>query len=299
MFAEEVAVDKLVAGGGGGGGAPAPAAALADAFDDHEGYYNFVVGEVMDGRYEVFAHNGKGVFSSVVRARDTARRDEAGKHPEVAIKLIRSNETMYKAAQTEVHVLRLLGASDPDSHKHCIKLQRTFEYRNHFCLVFEAMEMNLRDLTKKYGRNRGLDIKAVQLFACQLLIALRHLKKNAVLHADIKPDNILINHRHNKVKLCDFGSAMMHTGDNDVTPYLVSRFYRAPEVILGLKYDFGMDMWSIGCVVYELYTGRILFPGHSNNEMLKFMMETKASAHEKGEIMGRGGGAGLAVDDVH
>ena len=54
------------------------------------------VGEMMDSRYEVFASNGKGVFSTVVRARDTARRDEHGKHPEVAIKLIRSNETMFK-----------------------------------------------------------------------------------------------------------------------------------------------------------------------------------------------------------
>lgn len=68
--------------------------------------------------------------------------------------------------------------------------------------------MNLRDLTKKYGRNKGLNVEAVQLFACQLLIALRHLRKNKVLHADIKPDNILINHRHNKVGvgiacLCD------------------------------------------------------------------------------------------------
>ena len=61
-------------------------------------------------------------------------------------------------------------------------------------------EMNLRDLTKKYGRNKGIDIKAVQLFTSQLMIALRHCKKNRVLHADIKPDNILINHRHNKVR---------------------------------------------------------------------------------------------------
>lgn len=57
------------------------------------------VGEMMDGRYEVFASNGKGVFSVVVRARDMARKDEGGAHPEVAIKLIRANETMAKAAQ--------------------------------------------------------------------------------------------------------------------------------------------------------------------------------------------------------
>ena len=184
--------------------------------------------------------------------------------------------------------------------------------------------MNLRDLTKKYGRNKGIDIKAVQLFTSQLIVALRHLKKNRVLHADIKPDNILINHRHNKVgiesggrrgrgsqpmmnlllrirappyshpdfllphhrsqvKICDFGSAMMSGPgvENDLTPYLVSRFYRAPEVILGLKYEYGMDMWSIGCVVYELFTGRILFPGRDNNEMLKCMMEVKGPFTKK------------------
>lgn len=259
---------------------PAPAAALADAYDDPEGYYVFQVGEMMDGRYEVFASNGKGVFSTVLRARDVTSRDEAGRHPEVAIKLIRSNETMFKAAQIEIQVLKLLGASDPDNHKHCIRFLRHFEYRNHMCLVFEAMEMNLRDLTKKYGRNKGIDIGAVQLFTCQLLLALRHLKKNGVLHADIKPDNILINHRHNKVKICDFGSAMMY-GENEVTPYLVSRFYRAPEVILGLKYEYGMDMWSIGCVVYELFTGRILLPGHDNNAMLMLMMDLKGPFTKK------------------
>lgn len=148
------------------------------------------------------------------------------------------------------------------------------------CLVFESMEMNLRDLTRKFGRNKGLSMNAVQLFTCQLLIALRHLKRNKVLHADIKPDNILINHRHDKLKICDFGSAMM-LGENEVTPYLVSRYYRAPEVILGMKYEHAMDMWSIGCVIYELFTGHFLFPGRSNNEMLKLMMEVKGAFTKK------------------
>ncbi len=95
--------------------------------------------------------------------------------------------------------------------------------------------MNLRDLTKKYGRNKGLNATAVGMYTAQLVVALRHLRKHGVLHADVKPDNILVNARRTKVKLCDFGSAML-AGDNEVTPYLVSRFYRAPEVILGMKY---------------------------------------------------------------
>ena len=102
-------------------------------------------------------------------------------------------------------------------------------------LLPPLQDMNLRELTNKYGRNVGLSIKAVGVYAAQLLMALRHLKRCRVLHADIKPDNILVNARRSKVKLCDFGSAMF-AGENELTPYLISRYYRAPEVVLGLPY---------------------------------------------------------------
>lgn len=73
----------------------------------------------------------------------------------------------------------------------------------------------------------------------------------------------------------------MFEGDNSITPYLVSRFYRPPEVILGLPYGFPMDMWAIGCVVYELFTGKILFNGRTNNEMLRRMMDVKGPFPKK------------------
>uniref|UniRef100_A0A161MG27 Serine threonine-protein kinase prp4-like protein n=1 Tax=Triatoma infestans TaxID=30076 RepID=A0A161MG27_TRIIF len=80
--------------------------------------------------------------------------------------------------------------------------------------------------------------------------------------------------------MCDFGSAS-HVADNEITPYLVSRFYRAPEIILGIPYDFGIDMWSAGCTIYELYTGKIMFPGKSNNQMLKLFMDLKGKMPNK------------------
>nr|ADI46819.1 PRP4f [Volvox carteri f. nagariensis] len=289
MFAEEddMFVEQDTGQGVAARAAPAGGAAqLHDSYDDPEGYYNFQIGEVLDNRYEVTEFKGKGVFSTVMRARDhgvgrgAAAAGSSASGPEVAIKVIRANETMYKAAQTEQAILRKLCSSDPDNRKHCIRLLRVFEFRKHMCLVFEPMDMNLRDLTKKYGRNKGLNVTAVAMYTAQLMVALRHLRKNGVLHADIKPDNILVNSRRTKVKLCDFGSAML-AGDNEVTPYLVSRFYRAPEVILGMKYDFAMDMWSVGCVVYELFTGNILFPGRTNNEMIKLMMDIKGPFTKK------------------
>ena len=91
--------------------------------------------------------------------------------------------------------------------------------------------------------------------------------------ADLKPDNILVSANFSTVKLADFGSAFFETDhDNDPTPYLVSRFYRPPEVILGLEYDRMVDLWSASVTLAELFTGSVLFPGSTNNDMLlKFM----------------------------
>jgi serine/threonine-protein kinase PRP4 len=98
------------------------------------------------------------------------------------------------------------------------------------------MSMNLRETLKKFGKNVGINITAVRLYAKQLFVALRHIGDQRVVHADIKLDNILVSADLKQVKICDFGSAFRETdSDNDVTPYLQSRFYRAPEVMLGLE----------------------------------------------------------------
>ena len=159
--------------------------------------------------------------------------------------------------------------------------------------------MNLREVLKKYGKNVGIHIVAVRSYAQQLLFALKLMKKCNIVHADIKPDNILVNESKSLLKLCDFGSASL-VSENEITPYLVSRFYRyvfhqflyifhflsynyfrAPEIIMGLKYDFNLDLWSVGTTIYELTTGKIMFPGHSNNQMLKLFMELKGKIPNK------------------
>ncbi|KAL8129506.1 hypothetical protein V2J09_018661 [Rumex salicifolius] len=89
-----------------------------------------------------------------------------------------------------------------------------------------------------------------------------------------------VSEAKNVLKLCDFGNAMF-VGKNEVTPYLVSRFYRAPEIILGLAYDHPLDMWSVACCMYELYTGKVLFPGATNNDMLRLHMELKGPFPKK------------------
>jgi serine/threonine-protein kinase PRP4 len=94
-----------------------------------------IAGEALDqDRYIVSSILGKGVFSSVVKAKDTK---EGGR--EVAIKVIRNNDTMYRAGMKEMSILKRLMAADPDDKKHLIRLIRHFEHKNHLCLVFESL----------------------------------------------------------------------------------------------------------------------------------------------------------------
>ncbi|KAJ3065172.1 U4/U6 small nuclear ribonucleoprotein prp4 [Podochytrium sp. JEL0797] len=198
--------------------------ALIDNWDDPEGYYRIILGEVLDSRYHVYQTLGRGVFSSVVKARDTKNGDV-----DVAIKVIRNNDTMYRAGMKEIGILKKLQELDPDDKKHVIRLVRHFEHKNHLCMVFESMSMNLREVLKKFGKDIGLNIKAVRVYAQQLFLSLSLLKKANILHADIKPDNVLVTESKNALKLCDLGSAS-DASENEITPYLVSRFYRAPEI---------------------------------------------------------------------
>ncbi|CAD6906073.1 unnamed protein product [Tilletia controversa] len=239
--------------------------------DDSEGYYRVILGERIGdgGRYLVFANLGKGMFSSVVRAKDSERGDR-----EVAIKIVRSQETMYKAGLKEIGILNKLRDMDPEDKRHLVRLEGQFTYRGHLCMVFESLSMNLREVVKRFGKDIGLNIRAVRAYAHQLFLALALLRKADVMHADVKPDNILVNNSKTHVKLCDLGSAS-DVSEGEITPYLVSRFYRAPEIILGLPYDTALDTWSVGCTLYELFTGKILFPGRSNNHMLLLMQELR------------------------
>ena len=276
MFAPNVAKMPSMSNGQSTKPPPIPRAkeldmSLLDNWDDHEGYYRVILGELLDGRYHVQANLGKGMFSSVVRATDN-KTDQL-----VAIKVIRQNESMIKAGTKEMQILQKLASADPEDKKHLIRLERSFTHKGHLCMVFENLSINLREVLKKFGRDVGINLKAVRSYAQQMFFALSLLRKCNILHADLKPDNILVNEARNVLKVCDLGSAADATegGNNEITPYLVSRFYRAPEIILGVPYDYAIDTWSVGCTLFELYTGKILFTGRTNNQMLRSIMECR------------------------
>ena len=140
--------------------------------------------------------------------------------------------------------------------------------------------MNLRDLIKLEGKGIGVSLECVRVYTKQILLALSLLSEINLIHADFKPDNIVVTKSRKHVKLCDFGTGL-YTDETFITKYIQSRYYRAPEVMLGSPYDCKIDMWSLGCTLFELYTGKVLFKGKSNNEMLKLMMQIKGKPSTK------------------
>jgi len=136
-----------------------------DPSDDKEGYYSFRIGEMLNKRYQVNGFHGQGVFSNVLKAQDLEEKEE------VAIKLLRSHDLMKQAGRKEVRILRTLSDADPEAKYNVIRMLTSFEDRDHLCLVLEPMDLNLRQIIKKYGHNVGLSIRAVRFYCFKLLKA--------------------------------------------------------------------------------------------------------------------------------
>jgi dual specificity tyrosine-phosphorylation-regulated kinase 2/3/4 len=131
--------------------------------------------------------------------------------------------------------------------------------------------MNLYELLKSQNY-KGLDLAVVKKLGIQLLYSMMYLQKHNIIHCDIKPENILLTQEGKTgIKLIDFGSSCF--ADQKIYTYIQSRFYRAPEIILGLEYGLEIDMWSFGCVLVELFTGVPIFPGENERDQLYYMIE--------------------------
>ncbi|KAH7077699.1 kinase-like domain-containing protein [Paraphoma chrysanthemicola] len=255
---------------------------LLDNWDDPEGYYKLISNELVNnGRYRMVRNLGRGVFANVAQAEDTTAGIEDPSRKLVAIKMIRRNELMRKASQKEMDFLRKVNEADPQDKRHIIRLLGSFDHKGHLCIVFEHMSKNLRDLLKEETNGHGLTLPAVRIYAKQMFQGLQHLQNCQVIHLDLKPDNVLVSPDKKTIKLADFGTAVDKRDIIERTEYLVSRFYRAPEIILGFDISYPVDMWAVGCTIYELWTGKILFTGRSNNQMVKSFMDCLGWPSEK------------------
>ncbi|XP_033727018.1 STE20-like serine/threonine-protein kinase isoform X2 [Pecten maximus] len=249
--------------------------------DDEEGHLIYQPGDVLQARYEIVSTLGEGTFGKVVEVKDMQRNGER-----LALKIIKNIEKYREAAKLEINVLEKLRAKDPDGQFLCVNTIEWFDYHGHVCIAFEMLGLSVFDFLKD-NHYIPYPIEHVRHMAYQLCYAVNFLHENQLTHTDLKPENILFVNseadvsfnarkkrdefavKNTDIRLIDFGSA---TFDHEHHSTIVStRHYRAPEVILELGWSQPCDVWSVGCIIFELYTGYTLFQTHDNKEHLAMM----------------------------
>jgi serine/threonine protein kinase len=234
-------------------------------FDDDEGDYRVIIGDHLAYRYEILSMLGSGSFGKVLKVADHKENQE------FAVKIIKNKPRFNEQAREEVQILEYLKNRNFDNSFNVIHLLDSFQFRGHTCLKFELLGMNLYQYLK-VNNFQGCPSALLKRFSVQILQALRLMDRFKVIHCDLKPENILMQGPESlDVKVIDFGSAVFY--EKRIYTYIQSRYYRAPEVILGLDYSTAIDMWSFGCILAELATGRPTFAGESEAEQIQCMME--------------------------
>ncbi|XP_006000439.1 dual specificity tyrosine-phosphorylation-regulated kinase 3 [Latimeria chalumnae] len=234
-------------------------------YDDDQGGYVHVPHDHLAYRYEVLKIIGKGSFGQVAKVYDHKL------HQHLALKMVRNEKRFHRQAAEEIRILEFLKKQDKMGNMNVIHMLESFTFRNHICMTFELLSMNLYELIKR-NKFQGFSLQLVRKFAQSILQCLEGLHKNKIIHCDLKPENILLKQQgRSGIKVIDFGSSCFE--HQRVYTYIQSRFYRAPEVILGARYGMPIDMWSFGCILAELLTGYPLFPGEDEGDQLACMME--------------------------
>lgn len=223
----------------------------------------------------------------------------------LALKMVRNEKRFHRQAQEEIRILEHLRKQDRNGTMNVVHMLENFTFRNHICMTFELLSMNLYELIKR-NKFQGFSLPLVRKFAHSILQCLEALSRHRIIHCDLKPENILLKQQGRSgikvgnwahfwgtwgivclhpvnLSLClsrwfvclyqviDFGSSCFE--HQRVYTYIQSRFYRAPEVILGSRYGLPIDMWSFGCILAELLTGYPLFPGEDEGDQLACVME--------------------------
>jgi len=248
-----------------------PATKPNSSNNNNEGDYHLVKHEVLystNHQYEVLEFLGRGTFGQVVKCW------KKGTNEIVAIKILKNHPSYARQGQIEVSILRRLSEESSNDYNF-VRAFECFTHKNHTCLVFEMLEQNLYDFLKA-SNFKPLPLKYIRPITQQVLTALLKLKQLGLIHADLKPENIMLIdpvRQPFKVKVIDFGSAS-HVSKAVCSTYLQSRYYRAPEIILGLPFCEAIDMWSLGCVLAELALGWPAFPGSSEYVQIRYISQT-------------------------
>jgi hypothetical protein len=226
--------------------------------------FKVVINSLIAGRYQVVQYLGSAAFSKAIKCLDIVENRL------VCLKIIENNKDFVDQSMDEIKLLNYINANGNCDDKNFLKLYDYFYHKEHLFIVTELLKDNLYEFYKYLNENNMqnyFSLDRLQTIAIQVLKCLEFIHGLKLIHCDLKPENILIKSISEvTVKVIDFGSScFIH---DHLSSYIQSRSYRAPEVILGCKYDYKIDIWSLGCILAELYTGNVLFHNDSIQSLL-------------------------------
>eukprot|EP00326_Haptolina_ericina_P004421 CAMPEP_0181211450 /NCGR_PEP_ID=MMETSP1096-20121128/23790_1 /TAXON_ID=156174 ORGANISM="Chrysochromulina ericina, Strain CCMP281" /NCGR_SAMPLE_ID=MMETSP1096 /ASSEMBLY_ACC=CAM_ASM_000453 /LENGTH=568 /DNA_ID=CAMNT_0023302847 /DNA_START=52 /DNA_END=1758 /DNA_ORIENTATION=+ len=224
--------------------------------------------QIIAGRYVVIQYLGSGTFCHTVQCEDLKG---SGSHRFVCVKVSKNTKDIFDQNLWEVKLLKMLASRvSSEERKLLPQLLNVFYFRETLFIVYELLRDNLYHIYKYIEEcqlPKYFTVDRLREVARQCLLTLQCLHSQEVIHCDLKPENILISSLTMcKVKVIDYGNAYLHHDQR--CSYVQSRAYRAPEVVLGLPYSTKVDMWSLGCILMELFTGKLLFDNRSVQALL-------------------------------
>ncbi len=172
-------------------------------------------------------------------------------------------------------------------HPNCISVTNSYsseevidgERKKYLHIVMDFIPNNLYSILREYKKaNQNFPEILAMIYSYQLYRCLHYLQAVHIMHRDIKPQNILVDTKRHQVLFCDFGSAKKLTSNEPNISYICSRFYRAPELLLGNEvYGSAVDLWSVGCVIAEIFLGQPFFWGSNSEDQLAKIAEVIGS----------------------
>ena len=199
------------------------------------------VGDHLAYRFEIVSIFGSGAFGQVIKCIDHKTQCP------VAVKIIVNTKQMHEQGKVEAKILAKLNSYNQN---HIVRAYDFFVFRSHICITFEILGMSLYEFSET-NYFKPLPARLVRLYALQILSALEQVHRAGAIHCDIKPENILlIPGSKTLIKIVDFGSGCFDGHQKYF--YIQSRFYRAPEVLLGIRYGPSIDIWSTMLVLIEM-----------------------------------------------
>lgn len=211
-------------------------------------------------RYDQLQTIGQGTYGRVVKV----RVKETQKTVAVKYCFLGENGTIPAHVVREISFLKLL-----QPHQNIVKLLNVFFTRNHVCIELEYIKLNLFHALHPLNLP-SVNALRVRTWFRQIVDGVAWMHSRGVMHRDLKPENILIDDETDTVKLADFGISRQldHPVNGPYTPQVATRAYRAPELFdptqLIKKYGPAIDIWSLGCLLFEMFSGRMLFPGETD-----------------------------------